>query len=40
MIVVQIFDQKDFTKKDQGLLGLINVRVCNVVDLDGEFDGM
>ena len=31
---MQIFDQKKFKKKDQGFLGVINVRVGSVIDLD------
>jgi hypothetical protein len=38
---VQIFDQKKFKKKDQGFLGVINVRVSDVLDLgDGSREGM
>lgn len=41
VICVQIFDQKKFKKKDQGFLGVINVKVSQVIDLDlggeGEF---
>lgn len=33
IIAVQIFDQKKFKKKDQGFLGVINIRVGDVVDL-------
>jgi E3 ubiquitin-protein ligase NEDD4 len=32
ILAVQIFDQKKFKKKDQGFLGVINVRVGDVVD--------
>ncbi|KAI9788602.1 MAG: hypothetical protein M1833_002904 [Piccolia ochrophora] len=34
ILIVQIFDQKKFKKKDQGFLGVINVRVGSVIDLD------
>ena len=34
VLAVQIFDQKKFKKKDQGFLGVINVRVGSVIDLD------
>lgn len=34
VICVQIFDQKKFKKKDQGFLGVINVKVSQVIDLD------
>ncbi|TGZ83198.1 HECT-domain-containing protein [Ascodesmis nigricans] len=33
IIAVQIFDQKKFKKKDQGFLGVINLRVGDVLDL-------
>ncbi|KAI9889943.1 MAG: hypothetical protein M1814_004666 [Vezdaea aestivalis] len=34
IIAVQIFDQKKFKKKDQGFLGVINVRVSDVIDIN------
>ncbi|KAH8101291.1 ubiquitin-protein ligase [Cristinia sonorae] len=34
MIVVQIFDQKKFKKRDQGLLGSVSIRVCEVMNLE------
>jgi len=34
VVAVQIFDQKKFKKRDQGFLGVINVRVSEVVDLE------
>lgn len=34
MLAVQIFDQKKFKKKDQGFLGVVNVRIGTVIDLD------
>ncbi|KAI9674348.1 MAG: hypothetical protein M1829_003750 [Trizodia sp. TS-e1964] len=34
ILAVQIFDQKKFKKKDQGFLGVINVRIGSVLDLD------
>lgn len=34
IIAIQIFDQKKFKKKDQGFLGVINVRIGDVLDLD------
>lgn len=41
IIAVQIFDQKKFKKKDQGFLGVINIRVGDVLDItlggDGQF---
>lgn len=35
---MQIFDQKKFKKKDQGFLGVINVRVGDVVDFSSGQD--
>ncbi|PVI07985.1 HECT-domain-containing protein [Periconia macrospinosa] len=40
VLAVQIFDQKKFKKKDQGFLGVINVRIGSVVDLDAGGDEM
>ncbi|CBQ68081.1 probable ubiquitin-protein ligase [Sporisorium reilianum SRZ2] len=34
VIAVQIFDQKKFKKRDQGFLGVINIRVADVLDLE------
>ncbi|KAH9813931.1 hypothetical protein DFH28DRAFT_929484 [Melampsora americana] len=34
VVTVQIFDQKKFKRKDQGFLGVINIRVSSVLDLD------
>lgn len=39
ILAVQIFDQKKFKKKDQGFLGVINVRIGSVIDLDVGGDG-
>lgn len=39
VIAVQVFDQKKFKKKDQGFLGVINLQVSNVFDLDVGGDG-
>jgi E3 ubiquitin-protein ligase NEDD4 len=39
ILAVQIFDQKKFKKKDQGFLGVINVRVGSVIDLEAGGDG-
>jgi E3 ubiquitin-protein ligase NEDD4 len=36
---VQIFDQKKFKKKDQGFLGVINVRVGDAIDVALGGDG-
>ena len=40
ILAIQIFDQKKFKKKDQGFLGVINVRVGSVMDLEIGGDGM
>ncbi|KAF2155560.1 putative E3 ubiquitin-protein ligase hula [Myriangium duriaei CBS 260.36] len=34
ILAVQIFDQKKFKKKDQGFLGVVNVRIGSVMDMD------
>lgn len=34
MVAVQIFDQRKFKKRDQGFLGVVNVRVSDVLDLE------
>lgn len=39
MLAVQIFDQKKFKKKDQGFLGVVNVKIGSVIDLDAGGDG-
>ncbi|KAI1439240.1 HECT-domain-containing protein [Xylaria sp. CBS 124048] len=33
ILAVQVFDQKKFKKKDQGFLGVINIRVGDVIEL-------
>ncbi|KAH8596365.1 ubiquitin ligase [Bisporella sp. PMI_857] len=39
ILAIQIFDQKKFKKKDQGFLGVINVRVGDFINLaSGEHD--
>ncbi|CCG84822.2 protein of unknown function, partial [Taphrina deformans PYCC 5710] len=40
IIAVQIFDQKKFKKKDQGFLGVINLRVGDALDLSLGGDEM
>ncbi|RDW91229.1 putative ubiquitin-protein ligase-1 [Coleophoma crateriformis] len=40
ILAVQIFDQKKFKKKDQGFLGVINVRIGDVVDFSSGQDQM
>jgi E3 ubiquitin-protein ligase NEDD4 len=39
ILAVQVFDQKKFKKKDQGFLGVINVRIGDVMELVPEADG-
>jgi hypothetical protein len=34
VVSVQIFDQHKFKRKDQGFLGVINVKVSDVLDLE------
>lgn len=34
-----MFDQKKFKKKDQGFLGVINVRIGDVIELAPDADG-
>jgi E3 ubiquitin-protein ligase NEDD4 len=34
VVAVQIFDQRKFKRKDQGFLGVVNVRVCDILDLE------
>ncbi|KAJ5637422.1 hypothetical protein N7490_007301 [Penicillium lividum] len=40
ILAIQIFDQKKFKKKDQGFLGVINVRIGDVIDLGMGGDEM
>ncbi|KAK5465012.1 hypothetical protein LTS15_001575 [Exophiala xenobiotica] len=40
ILAIQIFDQKKFKKKDQGFLGVINIRIGDVIDLDMGGDEM
>ncbi|EME84210.1 uncharacterized protein MYCFIDRAFT_163044 [Pseudocercospora fijiensis CIRAD86] len=40
ILAVQIFDQKKFKKKDQGFLGVVNLRIGSVIDLDAGGDEM
>jgi hypothetical protein len=43
VVAVQVFDQRKFKRKDQGFLGVINIKVADVIDLDsggqGESEG-
>jgi len=40
ILAVQVFDQKKFKKKDQGFLGVINIRVGDVMqDLGADAEG-
>lgn len=34
ILVIQVFDQKKFKKKDQGFLGVVNIRIGDVIDLN------
>jgi E3 ubiquitin-protein ligase NEDD4 len=42
ILAIQIFDQKKFKKKDQGFLGVINLRIGDVIDMGvgGEGDAI
>ncbi|KAG4305077.1 hypothetical protein PORY_001247 [Pneumocystis oryctolagi] len=40
ILAVQIFDQKKFKKKDQGFLGVVNLRISDVIDLSLGGDEM
>lgn len=39
ILAVQVFDQKKFKKKDQGFLGVINVRIGDVIELAPDAEG-
>ncbi len=39
ILAVQVFDQKKFKKKDQGFLGVINIRVGDIIELAPDADG-
>ncbi len=39
ILAVQVFDQKKFKKKDQGFLGVINIRIGDAIELAPEADG-
>lgn len=34
VVAVQIFDQRKFKRRDQGFLGVVNIRVSDVLDLE------
>jgi E3 ubiquitin-protein ligase NEDD4 len=36
ILAIQVFDQKKFKRKDQGFLGVINVRIGQVIDLNSD----
>ncbi|KAK4214647.1 hypothetical protein QBC37DRAFT_372758 [Rhypophila decipiens] len=38
IMAVQVFDQKKFKKKDQGFLGVINIRIGDVIELTPDSD--
>ncbi|KAJ6486753.1 C2 domain-containing protein [Mycena sanguinolenta] len=37
VVAVQIFDQRKFQRQDQGFLGVVNVRVSDVLDLGLDY---
>jgi hypothetical protein len=39
ILAIQVFDQKKFKKKDQGFLGVINIRIGDVIELAPDADG-
>jgi hypothetical protein len=39
ILAIQVFDQKKFKKKDQGFLGVINIRIGDVMELSPDADG-
>jgi len=43
VVTVQIFDQRKFTRRDQGFLGFVEIRVTDYLDLElgghGTFSG-
>lgn len=39
ILAVQVFDQRKFKKRDQGFLGVINVRIGDVLELGLDADG-
>jgi len=38
-MAIQVFDQKKFKKKDQGFLGVINIRVGDILEMGADGDG-
>ncbi|EFW99112.1 ubiquitin-protein ligase [Grosmannia clavigera kw1407] len=38
ILAVQVFDQRKFKKKDQGFLGVVNIRVGDVIELASDAD--
>ena len=34
VVAVQIFDQRKFKRRDQGFLGVVNVKVSDALDLE------
>jgi hypothetical protein len=39
VVAVQIFDQRKFKRRDQGFLGVVNIRVSDVLDLELDSQG-
>ena len=40
VVAVQIFDQRKFKRRDQGFLGVVNIRVSEVLDFSMGGHGM
>ncbi|KAK0615002.1 hypothetical protein B0T17DRAFT_619836 [Bombardia bombarda] len=38
ILIIQVFDQKKFKKKDQGFLGVINIRIGDIIELAPNAD--
>ncbi|KAF6824023.1 HECT-domain-containing protein [Colletotrichum musicola] len=38
ILAIQVFDQKKFKKKDQGFLGVVNIRIGDVIELAPDAD--
>lgn len=40
ILAIQVFDQKKFKKRDQGFLGVINLRIGDIIELAPDADGI
>jgi E3 ubiquitin-protein ligase NEDD4 len=40
ILAIQVFDQKKFKKKDQGFLGVINIRIGDIIELAPDAEGL